>query len=377
MNLRIPSPNEIEALRAYDAKKIMHPRLDDLTGELGNLLHPVTDECVFVMTGPSGVGKSTVVGSFVRAYQKHHLERMLADPNFVPVVSLRLPAPVAGEFNWKDTFIRLLTAFEEPLVGRKSAGRLHLELDGERITNTTKLVREELRRAVENCVKHRGTLLLIIDEASHLFITKTRDTYLLQFELLKSIANEFNILILLVGAYDLLKIEGFNGQLTRRTRPVHFRRYTVHDLERMDAYGKGFVDIVTSLLDAMPIPHEACLNSRPDYFLMNSLGCTGHLKTWLRRSLQDAYGTGSKMVTAKIVERNRQSNKRLKLMAEENRLGELQLEDIDSQEVASLMGFSVVPTLSGPNPPAMPVERGRQKPGTRNPSKDPVGGLLP
>ena len=206
---------------------------------------------------------------------------------------------------------------------------------------------------------------------------KTRDTYLLQFELLKSIANEFNILILLVGAYDLLKIEGFNGQLTRRTRPVHFRRYTVRDLERMDSYGKGFVDIVTSLLDAMPIPHEACLTSRPDYFLMNSLGCTGHLKTWLRRSLQEAYGTGSKMVTAKIVERNRQSNKRLKLMAEENRLGELQLEDIDNQELASLMGFSVVPTLSGTNSPAMPVKRGRRKPGTRNPSKDSVGGLLP
>ncbi|CAJ0784358.1 AAA family ATPase [Ralstonia chuxiongensis] len=255
MNLRIPSPKEMDALRVYDAKKIMHPRLHDLTGELSNLLHPVTDECVFVMTGPSGVGKSTVVGSFVRAFQKYHLDRMLVDPNFVPVVSLRLPAPVAGEFNWKDTFIRLLTAFQEPLVGRKSTGRLHLELDGERVTNPTRLVREELRRAVENCVKNRGTLLLIIDEASHLFITKSKDSYLLQFELLKSIANEFNILILLVGAYDLLKIDGFNGQLTRRTRPVHFRRYTAQDLERMDSYGKGFVDIVTSLLDAMPIPY--------------------------------------------------------------------------------------------------------------------------
>lgn len=377
MKLRVPSLEEMEALRAYDAKKIMHPRLRDLTDELNNLLHPATDECVFVMTGPSGVGKSTVVGSFVRAYQKLHLERMLADPNFVPVVSLRLPAPVAGEFNWKDTFIRLLTAFDEPLVGRKSAGRLHLELDGERITNATKLVREELRRAVENCVKHRGTLLLIIDEASHLFITKNKDTYLLQFELLKSLANEFNILILLVGAYDLLKIDGFNGQLTRRTRPIHFGRYTVRDLERMDSYGKGFVDIVTSLLDAMPIPYESCLRSRPDYFLMNSLGCTGHLKAWLRRCLQEAYGTGSKMVTVKIVERKREPNRRLKLMAEENQLGERNLEDIDNQEVASLMGFDVAPTLSGSYPVVESAKRGRRRPGTRNPSRDPVGGLLP
>jgi hypothetical protein len=147
---------------------------------------------------------------------------MLEDPSFIPVIKLTVPSPIYGDFDWKDAFSRILGEYNEVLIRRKVLTTPAIELDGELFSSKRGFVKSELRRSIKNCIRHRRTSLLIMDEASHLLITRSRSTFLHQFELLKSLCEDFGVTLLLSGAYDLLAIQQFNGQLIRRTKIVHF-----------------------------------------------------------------------------------------------------------------------------------------------------------
>lgn len=101
---------------------------------------------------------------------------------------------------------RVLAEAGEVLINQKAITRFEVELDGEAVSRLRSLVREELRRALENLVKNRDVPLLIVDEASALLMTRKRMSPLLPFEILKSLAVVLKIPIILSGAYDLLGI---------------------------------------------------------------------------------------------------------------------------------------------------------------------------
>ncbi|WP_143029266.1 hypothetical protein [Rhodoferax sp. OV413] len=109
----------------------------------------------------------------------------------------------------------------------------------------------------------------------------------LQFEILKSLAVELRIPILLVGAYDLLGILDGTGQLLRRSQIIHLPRYRA-GAEGVDP---NFIDALHTLLEAIKIPMDENLAHRADYFFLKSVGCIGTLKDWLDRTGQRAaYG---------------------------------------------------------------------------------------
>lgn len=119
----------------------------------------------------------------------------------------------------------MLAEAGEVLINQKAITRFEVELDGEAVSRLRSLVREELRRALENLVKNRDVPLLIVDEASALLMTRKRMSPLLPFEILKSLAVVLKIPIILSGAYDLLGILDGTGQLVRRSDVVHLSRY--------------------------------------------------------------------------------------------------------------------------------------------------------
>ena len=84
---------------------------------------------------------------------------------------------------------------------------------------------ENYRYAVEQTLRHRRPVAVMIDEAQHLAKVASGRRLLDQLDVIKSIANRTDTVHVLFGTYDLLAFRNLNGQLSRRSVDVHFPRY--------------------------------------------------------------------------------------------------------------------------------------------------------
>ena len=91
------------------------------------------------------------------------------------------------------------------------------------------------------------------------------------------------------------------------------------------------------------------------------------------------------VLTREILQGTRIPNKLLKLMLEEAKLGEKQLEDIKDDVLTLELGLSVTPSLTvitgnfptvdSNSTKSQKSRKGSNRPGKRGPSRDPVGGI--
>lgn len=373
-----PNSPEERHMSAFRKQVTRHLKVDEALSALRQVGSPAHSDSIIALVGPTGVGKSLLVDRFIRQVNESYAAEMQADFSMVPAIVVELPTPIAGDFNWKDAGIRIISAFDEPLISKKVLPKLQAEVDGELIANPSRLVAEELRRAVKSCVRNRKTKILALDEASSLFRARSASRHSLQLELVKSLANDIKIPLILASTYDLLKRENFHGQLMRRTEVIHLGRYLPEELAPGNPYGESFRDAVYTLLSSLPVPWDERLLEHPDYFLMSCIGCVGILKKWLMLALERALVLG-KTIDADLLQRTAYENYKLATMLEEAQAGERLLADIDAQELARRLGFSDVPSPvlkknCIPHEPAK-SSKGRRKPGTRNPSRDKVGGI--
>ncbi|MBX3648757.1 MAG: AAA family ATPase [Rhodocyclaceae bacterium] len=375
--------------REFHAKRVAHLKLKEVFDRLSWIVEqePENVEDIVLLVGPSGCGKSTLMKRLEADIHSKYLADMESDPGFVPVIYSRLTAPQDGNFNWKDFFSRLLEAFNDILIRKKVILHPEAMLDGEIIVSIRALVREELRRAVRNAFAFRRTKFLLLDEAGHLLLTKSSLPARVQFELIKSVAQELHIPIILAGDYSLLRILELNGQLTRRTEVVHFSRYSVEEMsDPKSEAGQSFRNTVFSLLEALPLQRDDGLVEHMDYFYQFSIGNVGLLKKWLQRALWLALKSEKKVLTRAILESTRIKNKALKLLLDEAILGETTLEDVDDDELTRALGLASTPSIhvitgnfrftEGNDGPAKAKRRtSKKRPGTRKPGRDPVGGI--
>lgn len=379
----------VKAIREFRKKQVAHSKLFDAYESLSGVINQESEnvEELHLLVGPSGCGKSTLMKRLESDINARHAKEMEDNPGLIPVIYVRLTAPQDGNFNWKDFFSRLLEQFNDVLIRKKVI--LHPEacLDGEIIVSIRSLVREELRRAVRNAFKLRQTKFLLLDEAGHILLTKSSIPARVQFELIKSIAQELHIPIILAGNYALLGILELNGQLTRRTEVIHFPRYMADDLsDPGNAHGASFRNSVFTLLDAMPVAKEDGLINHIDYFYQQSIGTIGLLKDWLKRALWKTLNSESKILTREVLHSSRWSNKALKRMLAEAKLGEAQLQDIGDDEISRELGLEITPSISvvtgnfqfdseSKKSKTEKPRKGQLRPGTRGPSRDQVGGI--
>lgn len=364
---------------AFRCKKVKHASLELALNDLIRLVKNCRPESVIVLLGPSGSGKSTIVEALERYSIAHYAERMRIDPGFLPFISIKAPTPLDGNFNWKDLFTRMLHRAGEVLIDRKVISHLQFDLDGNTLTSAKSLVRDELRRSLESLVRHRQVPLIILDEASAILRVKAGLKPLLQFEILKSLAVEFKVPIILVGAYDLLGVLEGSGQLLRRSDVIHLRRYAAGRSTAKTADEQCFRDVLNAFLEAMPIAKEPNLLDHTDFFFAKSVACVGVLKDWLDRALVEALSTSNQILTRDIIERQSLSNRKLMRLASEAMAGELRLEDLDDGELAGLLGLGYTPSLHISTPLLPPDQskgqaKRRGRVGLRGPSRDPVGG---
>ncbi|MFZ6780418.1 ATP-binding protein [Undibacterium sp. Ji83W] len=351
----------------FKGKMFKHP---SATAAYEGLLQAMGNEFsseIIILTGPTGVGKSTVATAVGKAVLDKSRSRMEVERDFVPVVALRAVPPTSGNFDWKDFYIRLLSEQGEPFSDRKlyvprQMSLLHDSASTDHLENS---VTNCLRRSVEEYLRRRRTKLLIIDEAHHLLMVSNGHRLECQFETLKSLAIETGTTILLSGTYSLLNILLHSGQLTRRSQVVNFGRYDMrckkeaHNFQRTLTY-------IEHLLSAY-VPTK--LNVDVDYFYQKSIGCVGILKDWMTRCLDHAIQEKAPQIDATFANRFALPNRGLMRILEEAVWGESELADVGDDLLLDLLKHGLLDTRND-----KPVGMVRRKPGKRKPQRDPVGG---
>jgi len=322
------------------------------------------------VVGPTGAGKSNLALKIYQALLEQYRNLIESDPGAVPVAILDAVAPNGTSFNWKDFYVRLLEKHGDVLLKRKMLlPRQHDLFEGhaaplplERSTT------EALRRTAEKALKNRKTKVLIIDEGHHILMVNDPKRLEFQFEALKSLTIESDLVIVLVGTYKLLAIRDQSGQLVRRSEIVHFRRYNLRQTEDQ----QHFLEALIELQQQLPLPTMPNLRAKARYYFLKSGGSIGMLKDWLSRCLEHALLRGMHTFDHIFAEEFALSNKSLITILDEAIEGEIALEDASIDKVKALLYRVATKANSvAAQPPAK--KKSAKAVGKRKPSRDKTG----
>ena len=325
--------NSIEARKDYFYRKtISHPRLEDAKQRVLSLIDSSGEPGIVIVTGPTGVGKTTLAGKIEDQLLERSMTRMQSEKSHLPVIRVDAIPPESGaKFDWRDFYTRVLQAFCEPCIFQKQLFEDQIYTEQPIMPVYSMNSVSALRRAVENTMKMRGTRALIIDEANHLLLdpkSKRR-----QFEIIKSLSQKFNATIILIGTYDLLEILEQSAQLVRRGRVVHMARYDDYNPADRKAYKNGLYTFQRH----MPFEIEPDLLSHLDDFYLKSAGSMGILKDWLDNVVKEALDQQLVTIDWEFILQFAHSNKSIQTVLKEAFDGETKLKDIDTKELRSML----------------------------------------
>ena len=356
--------------------KIEHANLKRSFDQAMAAINSACSPKVVIVTGPTGVGKTTLARWIYKTLVHQYHDLIEQDPGTVPVTGFNAIPPNGNSFNWKDFYIRLLERHGDVLLDRKMLmPRQHDLFEG--MTAPLPIERsttEALRRAAERCMKFRKTKVLIIDEAHHILMVNDPKRLEFQFEALKSLTIESEVVIVLVGTYRLLNIRDQSGQLVRRSEIIHFPRYNLVSNED----SKDFIDALRKLQEQLPLPVPPMLTANARHFFNKSGGSIGILKDWLSKCLENAILLDMKTFDAEFANKYAPTNKSLITILDEAIEGELRLEDASLEEVQKLLyrvaGKALVSQASPKNQSKKQTEQKHvKKVGERKPARDKTG----
>jgi AAA domain len=298
------------------------------------------------------------------------LSELREDRTRIPVASVEAIAPESGSFNWRDHYKRLLHQLDEPLIdhklGRQGEGSLTASIP--RFMPPSKAVGTEYRYAVEQAVRYRRPVAVMIDEAQHLGKIASGRRLLDQLDVVKSIANQTKTVHVLFGTYDLLAFRNLNAQLSRRSIDVHLARYRADDSEDRQT----FINVVRSFENELPFEDRLDLVNDWEFLYERSLGCVGVLKEWLVRAATVAARKGGRLTRANL-EAQALSIAQCEQMHSETADGELKLNE-SSQAVVRLRGRLGLSMSAAKSDPKQPDPSAKfRRPGQRLPTRDVVG----
>jgi len=245
---------------------------------------------------------------------------------------------------------------------------------------------DDLRLGLEHSLRYRQPRALFIDDAQHL--AKAPSARKLQdgLDAIKSLASRSQTLQVLVGTYELLALRNLSGQLSRRSRDIHFPRYRA---EADDL--KAFQNVLWAFQRHLPLVREPELIKRWEFCYVRSVGCVGILKDWLTRTLAAALIDKEKTLTLKMLQAHAPLMSQCEKMAVEAVEGEqmLTLQDQSETHLLNVLGFprkaqgamasvgfspvegKATAESEGGEAPRLPKKLKRV--GHRNPKRDPVG----
>lgn len=358
-------------LKYFMDKKINHPKLDSARRQALQMLGYQTGPDILIITGPTGVGKTTLADKIWESLLGEHREAMEQDRNLMPVVKISATAPNQGVFNWKDFYIRLLRAYDETLIRQKTLFPMdaYRYIDVPQGKAGSHNVTDALRRASEICIHERRTRFLLIDEAQHIIMAAKGGRLREQFEAIKSLSINTQATIVLIGTYDLLTILEQGAQLGRRSRVVPFHRYMDDINEDVGA----FQSALYTFQQHMPFEIVPDLVSHAKEFYLKTAGCIGILKDWLNMVVENGLKDGLKTVDREYANKLSLKNLTIKTVFEEAITGENKLADVDIGELESYVrDLSKGRRITTGGSEKTSAKAGR-RPGKRKPVRDPVG----
>lgn len=357
-------------LNRFRAYTVAHPRLVEAKETLMNAIRGAEPNWLIFVFGPTGVGKTTLRLKVEQLIVSELLSALREDLTRIPVVSVEAVAPESGAFNWRDHYTRLLHQLDEPLIDRK----LNRQPDGAspgstlRFMPTSRAVGSEYRYAVEQAIRHRRPVAVMIDEAQHLGKIASGRRLLDQLDVIKSIASQTKTVHVLFGTYDLLAFRNLNGQLSRRSIDVHLARYRAEYSEDRQT----FINIVRSFEKELPFDEPSDLVSDWEFLYERSVGCVGILKEWLVRAATVASRKGSRKLTRAPIESQALCLAQCEQMHRETTDGEVKL--TEGREAITRfrekLGLSTCGRERSQPPTALVRPR---RPGQRVPTRDVIG----
>jgi AAA domain len=372
-------------LAYFRALTIGHPLLLQVYDDLRLAIRDFAPGSIIIVQGPAGVGKTTLLQRVEKDLKERLAPELAQDVERLPVVRIDAIAPESGSFNWKDYFRRLLIALEEPesLIDRKvipNQSGATFQSDALRLISRENAVSSRLRHAVEQTLRRRRPLAVLVDDAQHLAIMGSGRKLLDQINTIKSIANLSQITHVLTGTYELMTLRHLNGQLSRRSVDIEFNRYLTDNSEHREA----FINCLWTFQQHLPLPKTPELVNQWDYFYERSIGCVGVLKDWLTGALALALENGAQTLTTRDLERRALSVTQCARMLSEAVDGERKLtESTDAnQELRKNLGLTVEmkscplssndPSLDSTAPQGSTKAK-RRRIGQRNPARDEIG----
>jgi len=211
---------------------------------------------------------------------------------------------------------------------------------------------------------------VIIDEAQHL--TKVHNARRLQDQMdtIKSLASLAGVQFILVGTYELLTLLNQNGQLARRSRCIHFRRY--HFEKPADR--QTFLNVLGMFQSRLPVQAYGLLVENVEYIYEHCLGLVGVLKDWLKLACEHATRAGRTLLKLQDLQETALSNGSLLQMLQEILEGEGRIEGsmLHGDKLREKLGLQKAenPTAALGVGKAAPPPRGV---GERKPNRDPIG----
>lgn len=312
-----------EALNMSDADKrlrfqkvrLSHPMIADTLAEMATLASPGSGKSILLLTGPTGVGKSTLVRILEERVLAANQEEMNADPSFIPMASMVAPASGERGFSWRMFYSELGRAMHEPLLERKRETLLATDPKSLTLYSARTSV-SAMRMSVERIIAQRRVGTIVIDEAVPILRKAHGNDLMNHMDALKTLADKGATLVL-VGSYDLHELTTMSAQLARRMGVVHFRRYKpdVEDERQV------FCKVIQQLQKYLAIKGMPDLSVHADALQEACIGCVGILKTVLTTALECALKNNGKW-SKECLERALPSESQLITILRETLLGE-------------------------------------------------------
>ena len=344
------------ALKHLSSDWILHHLCQRVYAELLMSLGAAEPGEVVCLVGPSRVGKSSIIQ---RAGVTLVGTSGRTSDGTLPWLCLKATNTSANaDFSNKAFLQRALDISEHPFFSLPTGSALLTPKDLLRMQKTHA---DTALRALENTIKHLRIRYVVIDEAHHLrYAPGGHERSVAILDYWKCVADDSKFVLCLVGGYPLLESLRSASHMLGRSLVVDFPRYQASDEEDVLRFDK----ILLFYSKHLSLPRGVTLRDWNKLLFTGSLGCIGHLRSWLKRAVLRAAIQQDAVLQLKHLEQTRRTD--------------AELESLLSEIVAGDDYFAATAPSSsdkGTTPTTDPPAKEKRKKSSRKAVRHPVRGL--